>query len=308
MATALSGLLVVLAGAGAIYLVDAVATARRARSLLRVLSIGLAIVLLALGAVLAALAAFDGRSTIDEGVAVGLAGVSLGLVLSRRGRRALARLLPGDTGSAPRDWVGLLALIWFVLFSRFALTPGGESTAGTINVADALVQTLLLVGIACAAIGLFVRRSPRQALDRLGLRRLDARTLALSVVAVFACAVVAASTTLLVDVVQPGTLERLEETVDEMTGGQTSLEFGLMLGISAAVGEETLFRGALQPKYGLIFTSLIFVLLHAQYDWLLVILSLFPVGLILGLERKYLGTSAALVTHTLFNVLAVVSG
>ena len=39
----------------------------------------------------------------------------------------------------------------------------------------------------------------------------------------------------------------------------------LTLGLAAGIGEETLFRGALQPRFGLLITSLLFALLHSQY-------------------------------------------
>jgi len=246
------------------------------------------------------------RTTLIVGLAASACGGSLGLVLSARGRQEIARVLPLDA-DAPRDWLGLVALAWLVIL-RLALYSQGESEVGEVSLVEAAIQALVLVAIALALIGTFLRRDLRQALDRLGLRPLSTRGYLIATLGVIPFIVVSAASALLVDYVQPGTLDELEETVTGITGGDTNIQFGLLLGISAAVGEETLFRGALQPKYGLVFTSLIFALLHVQYDVLLVVGSLFPAGLILGLERKYLGTTAAIVTHTLYNALAVAGG
>ena len=45
-------------------------------------------------------------------------------------------------------------------------------------------------------------------------------------------------------------------------------------------------------------------------DYLLlgILLGVFAMGVILGLERKYLNTTAAIITHAVFNMLAVLAG
>jgi membrane protease YdiL (CAAX protease family) len=79
----------------------------------------------------------------------------------------------------------------------------------------------------------------------------------------------------------------------------------VILGACAGIGEEALFRGAIQPRYGIVLTSLAFALVHSQYGLSFVILGLFLVGVTLGIERKYFGTPAAMMTHAIFNVIAV---
>jgi CAAX protease family protein len=306
MAVAFSGFVLFVVATGAVYLADAAASTRRFAGIWRICGMALSIVLTLIGLRLVWIAVFNDQSTIIAAVASLAVAATLAIVLSQNGRRLISAVLPLNR-SSPRDWLGLLAVVWLVIF-RLALFYRGNSEIGEVHFAEAAIQTLVLVGIASAMIGLFVRRDLRQSLRRLGIVRLDLRAIAISAFAVLPFAVVAALTVLFVDFVQPGTMERLAETVTDITGGQTSLQFGLVLGISAAVGEETLFRGALQPKYGLVFTSLIFALLHVQYDLLLIVASLFPVGIILGLERKYLGTTASMITHALYNALVVVGG
>ena len=82
----------------------------------------------------------------------------------------------------------------------------------------------------------------------------------------------------------------------------------LILGASAGIGEEAIFRGALQPRYGIVIPSLLFMVLHGpQYGLNVLLLSLFAVSIILGLERKYVNTTAAMITHALFNALQVLA-
>ena len=80
----------------------------------------------------------------------------------------------------------------------------------------------------------------------------------------------------------------------------------LLLSLSAGIGEEITLRGALQPKLGIALTSLLFAALHVQYSWY-GMLSILVFGLILGVIRKRSSTTAAILVHTLHNLLAVAS-
>jgi uncharacterized protein len=51
----------------------------------------------------------------------------------------------------------------------------------------------------------------------------------------------------------------------------------------------------------------LFAFLHSQYGISFVLAGIFVVGVLLGLERKYLGTTAALITHAIFNAIAVLA-
>jgi len=76
----------------------------------------------------------------------------------------------------------------------------------------------------------------------------------------------------------------------------------IALGLFSGIGEEILYRGALQPAFGIVVTSLVFALHHSQYvnPGLLVI---FVIGLLLGLVRKYFGTTSAILVHALYNTV-----
>jgi membrane protease YdiL (CAAX protease family) len=75
----------------------------------------------------------------------------------------------------------------------------------------------------------------------------------------------------------------------------------LTIGLSAGIGEEILFRGAAQPRLGLVFTSLLFGVMHTQYTVSLALFQVFLVGLLLGLTRRHTNTTTAIGVHATFN-------
>ncbi len=87
----------------------------------------------------------------------------------------------------------------------------------------------------------------------------------------------------------------------------------LWISLSAGIGEELLFRGALQPIVGLWWASLIFTLAHFRtgqfrsLNWqkLIYAASVFIAGLFLGYVFLEIGLIAAIVTHTIMDVVAL---
>jgi hypothetical protein len=71
--------------------------------------------------------------------------------------------------------------------------------------------------------------------------------------------------------------------------------------LSAAVGEEIAFRGALQPIFGLWPTAIFFALTHVQYTLTPAALVIIVVGLGLGWIRKRYNTTVSIVTHFTYN-------
>jgi membrane protease YdiL (CAAX protease family) len=72
--------------------------------------------------------------------------------------------------------------------------------------------------------------------------------------------------------------------------------------IIAALAEEMLFRGAVQPRLGLWFTSLAFALGHLQYGLSPALVQILVLGLILGLVRQRANTTTCIVIHGLYNL------
>ncbi|MBK8021399.1 MAG: CPBP family intramembrane metalloprotease [Chloroflexi bacterium] len=76
---------------------------------------------------------------------------------------------------------------------------------------------------------------------------------------------------------------------------------GIVLSLLVAFGEETFFRGALQPVFGNLLTSVFFLILHTQYTLTPASLLLFLVSLALGWLRNRHSTTAAFVAHFVYN-------
>jgi membrane protease YdiL (CAAX protease family) len=95
----------------------------------------------------------------------------------------------------------------------------------------------------------------------------------------------------------------VERLTEQMIGPLTTSGFGILtLGLAAALGEETVFRGALQPRFGLLLTSLLFALLHSTYGLTLSTLIVFIVGMVLGLLRLRYNTTTSMITHAVYNM------
>ena len=254
-------------------------------------------------AVLGLAFAVNGRESALVLLAVGL---GLALPLLRPVRRVFAAVTPLDA-SSPVDMTGLcllLALIGFFVVS-LGLNPEPPDDASAVGVDGLIVQVLAEVALAYAAVGWWFYRNGRAASDRLGLRWPTVRGWFAALGFVVLGFVVNGVAGVLTQWLQPDFYADIERVTDEITSGVQNPGGALLLGLSAGIGEELLLRGALQPRFGIVLTSIFFALLHTQYGFSLVMVGLFATGVLLGLERKYFGTVAAIATHALFNALVV---
>ena len=238
-----------------------------------------------------------------------LIGLGLGLPLLRPFREALARVTPLDPQSAI-DMTGLsivLGLLGFFVGNSLAPMAGEPpQQIQSIGIGELLVQAAAFVAIAYIAVGLPYWRELRGATERLGIVVPDPRTIGIAIAATFASFLVATIASLISQQFDPGLSESLNEVVDQMTAQVQNPIGAIVLGASAGIGEEAIFRGALQPRYGIIIPSLLFMMLHGpEYGFNLALLGLFGVSIILGLVRKNVNTTAAMITHALFNAVQV---
>jgi membrane protease YdiL (CAAX protease family) len=85
----------------------------------------------------------------------------------------------------------------------------------------------------------------------------------------------------------------------------SAILFALLIGVGAGLGEETLFRGAVQPVLGIMPTSILFASMHFQYGPSLILGYLFIISIGLGLLRKHVNTTASFLAHASYNFLAM---
>jgi membrane protease YdiL (CAAX protease family) len=94
-----------------------------------------------------------------------------------------------------------------------------------------------------------------------------------------------------------------DQDMTQLIAGDLSVAAALVLGVSAGVGEELMVRGALQPRVGLVWASLLFAAAHVQYTWF-GMLTIVLLGMTLGVVRKSANTTTAIVVHVLYDVIA----
>jgi membrane protease YdiL (CAAX protease family) len=227
-------------------------------------------------------------------------------------RRWLARWLPID----PDSTVHTTALVFAVY--QIGLSLGQLALIGSLeNLADAelalTIWDVLLSGVpltlfAVVGVGLFIRRDGRGTLERLGLRGPTWKQLAAA----------AAITALLLGFdycvhlvwqeIDPAGYDLLGRVTDNIFGGLMTVSGALVLGLSAGISEELLFRGAVQPRLGLILAALLFAVAHVQYGLTVATLEMFVIGLVLGLMRRWTHTTICILIHAGYNTMAVLLG
>lgn len=239
--------------------------------------------------------------------------------LSRRFRVWLAGYLPFDPDSLLHT-VALVVILAMILIPPIPLLvtgvppflseqflglllESGDLLANTVTL-DVYTLFWTLVGSFFIA-GAFVRRSPRETLERLGLLLPTRRQVVLAVVA--ALALVAAFH--FIDLALAMLMGWLgipvtdEDAVNLLFAGALTLPGVIMASVAAGFGEEVSIRGLLQPRFGILLPAILFASLHAfQYSWDGLV-SVFFAGIIFAYIRRYTNTTTSAITHTVYDLV-----
>ncbi len=186
------------------------------------------------------------------------------------------------------------------------LFPGGRLSPGTI-----LTSQLPFVAVALFGVGLGVRRSPRETLARLGYGPISSKQLGVVVLFIGAALAVSVAADALFAELQPDLYRKVGELSDSLFNPVglspfSAVLFGLLIGVGAGLGEETLFRGAVQPVLGILPTSILFASMHVQYGPSLLLGYVFLLSIGLGLLRRRINTTASFLAHAGYNSLAII--
>ncbi|HEX2108501.1 MAG TPA: CPBP family intramembrane glutamic endopeptidase [Rubrobacteraceae bacterium] len=186
------------------------------------------------------------------------------------------------------------------------LFPGGRLSPGTI-----LTSQLPFVAVALFGVGLGVRRSPRETLARLGYGPISSKQLGVVVLFIGAALAVSVAADALFAELQPDLYRKVGELSDSLFNPVglspfSAVLFGLLIGVGAGLGEETLFRGAVQPVLGILPTSILFASMHVQYGPSLLLGYVFLLSIGLGLLRGRINTTASFLAHAGYNSLAII--
>lgn len=230
-------------------------------------------------------------------------GIAAGIALIPWLRRPLARIIGFDGNSYPEMVAFLFILqVPIALVGLAWLNPEPETT---ISVSSLIVNALAFISVAFLGVGFMINRDFKNAAKRLGLERLTPKQILIAVLCVIPALLASVLATALMQIFQPDLVEDLQDTLVSLPGDMNVLLAATLIGLTAAFGEEILMRGGIQPRFGIIFTSLVFALLHVQYGLTFAMVGVFFAGVVFGLERKYINTSAAIITHAIYNFIAV---
>lgn len=237
------------------------------------------------------------------------------VVLLRPVRRLLAGILPIDPLSTVHA-VALSMAMLVVIQTVFVMGIGIDTMAdmmtqtteaggsGAVSLAGAWLSALVMALFGALGVGWLIRRNNRETLARLGIAMPTfGQVLASILIGGLMVGVIFAVEAISV-ALGWGVDEDVSRLTEQMLGGlMTTIPGVLTIGLAAGFGEETLMRGAVQPRLGLILTSVIFALLHANYGITLSTLAVLIVGLALGLVRQRFNTTSAMIVHATYNII-----
>jgi len=181
-----------------------------------------------------------------------------------------------------------------------------ESGTSLIDPAGLLAQLGGELAVGLAGVGWLIRRDWRATRERLGLTAIEGRHLLVIALGVIAAFALNAATEAIEKRFFPG-LYRQDESTTRLLAAHLPLWTTLLLGVAAGFGEEITLRGALQPRLGVLLTSVVFACGHLQYTWY-GMLTVALLGVIMGTIRARTNTSTAIAVHAIYDILAVLTG
>lgn len=238
-------------------------------------------------------------------------GLVMGSFLLHSTRAAIARVLPVDADSALDATALVLSalLVGNQLASQASVDVLAQqaATATALGPIDLVLQEIPFLLAAFLGVGLFLRRTPERALVRLGLVRPTAWQVVLALAAAGAFYLFGNGVDLLSHALTPGLAGKVDAANNRLFG-QLDNPIGIAtIALSAGICEEAFFRGALQPRLGVLWTSLVFAAVHTQYGLSLDAAAVFVLAIGLGVIRRTTNTTTSTICHVAYNALVGVA-
>lgn len=177
-----------------------------------------------------------------------------------------------------------------------------QTGAAPVSLAGLWAQNIMFVIMALVGVGFLTRRSFGQALVRLGIVRPSGREVLIGLATALVLIPTIPTLLALLGNFGLGVDQEVESLTELLTGVLFTTPLGILsVGLGPGIGEEAVFRGAMQPRFGLLLTSFLFALVHGQYGLSLATLVVLLLGLVLGLVRDRTNTTTAMLTHAVYN-------
>jgi hypothetical protein len=215
-------------------------------------------------------------------------------------QKLLARLIPIEPGS-PVHTLALVFAGYLMGNTALTLSQGGlEGLAETVEPTSVTlfgIQQLLFAATGFLGVGMFIRRDWRETLKRLGIVRPTAGQLLQGVGWIIVLVVLQFVVGALWLISNPEQITALEDINSVLLADVDTAAEWLAFALLAGTGEEILFRGAIQPVFGLWFTSIFFAIVHVQYGFSIATLLIVFLAIILGIIRHRTNTTVAIFVH-----------
>lgn len=225
-------------------------------------------------------------------------------------RRWLARFLPINPHHPVHTLALALAMVividlWVTLAKGLEFvnqeTPASPSLKAMITV---WTQDILLLLLALISVGWLTRRTLYQSLQRLGVKRITWQEFSIALLIALGLALFSIGIQHFSAHTGLGSDPNADALTEKQLGALSQHLLGwLSLGFGAAIGEEALFRGALQPRLGLWLTTILFTLSHTNYGLTIGTFVVFIGGLGLGWTQKRYHLIVTLIVHAMYNLL-----
>lgn len=245
------------------------------------------------------------RFAVDAGFIV--TGVAAAGFVFKPIRRDVAAFEPIEADNPVHALALSLATVFFgtqVTFIFFTDVLAADKAQPPLSIVDLLLNEAPFLILGLAGVGLFMRRRVVEAARRIGYVAPSWWQIALALAAAGGFFALAEGADALNHALSPDIARNVDATTQHLFG-----QLGGPAGIAAValipgICEETLFRGALQPRIGLVATALLFTSIHTQYGLSFDTLAIFLIAIGLGLIRKYANTTASCTCHVGYNLLA----
>ncbi len=234
-----------------------------------------------------------------------ITGIFVTIIPFRYTRKIFAKFIPINPDSAVHTGgiVFAFIMIGMSLTMMFSMDPAAFFSDSSMQVTevDLIAQSLFLTLIAFVGVGIFIRRTPGECIKRLGLTMPTPKYILIGIAATVVFLAFTISYEFIINYFFREALSNADEAMNAMFKNPTILII-LAVSLGAGISEEILFRGAIQPKFGLIFTAFLFAVIHFHYFTMFAIFELFIVGILLGILRIKTNTTTCIITHSGYNL------
>lgn len=246
-----------------------------------------------------------GQSRIPLDVGFMVTALIAATLASQPIRERLAKHLPLDPDNPVHAFALVLAVIFFgTQVSAIFFTNLASSSQTALGVGDLVAQDVGLLILAVAGVGIFIRRDVPQTAARLGLVRPAWWHVVLALASAGAMFAFGQAMIELSRIWTPGVYEQVNASTNQLFGGLVSAPLGIAaLALAPGICEEILFRGALQPRVGLLATAVLFTASHSEYGMSFYLVSVFASALGLGLIRRFTNTTTSAIAHVAYNLI-----